>query len=47
MIKNMERATWSFYERMEDNARESEGRISQEKEGKVMIGIQGIKRIFG
>ncbi len=47
MIKNLQKAEWKCYERMEDNEREAKGRISQEKERKVMIGIQGIKRIFG
>jgi hypothetical protein len=42
----MQKAEWKCYERVEDNARESEGRISQEKERKIMIGIQGIRRIF-
>ncbi len=31
MIKNMQKAEWMCYERMEDNARESEGRKSRER----------------
>jgi hypothetical protein len=31
MIKNMQKAEWKCYERMEDNARESEGRKSRER----------------